>query len=74
MANIGSVGDIQNLFKETIAEFMENGLEAEMDDEPGYSKYGAKTRTQITVEMTQLQNAAHELWRRRSIRAMRSER
>ena len=25
MANIGSMDDIQNLFKETIAEFMENG-------------------------------------------------
>ena len=28
MANIGSMDDIQNLFKETIAEFMENGLDA----------------------------------------------
>ena len=35
MANIGSMDDIQNLFKETIAEFMENGLEAELDDELG---------------------------------------
>ena len=26
-ANISSMDDIQNLFKETIAEFMENGLE-----------------------------------------------
>ena len=26
MANIGSMDDIQNLFKETIAEFMENGF------------------------------------------------
>ena len=32
MANIGSMDDIQNLFKETIAEFMENGLEAELED------------------------------------------
>ena len=30
MANIGSMDDIQNLFKETIAEFMENGLEADI--------------------------------------------
>ena len=30
MENIGSMDDIQNLFKETIAEFMENGLEAEL--------------------------------------------
>lgn len=39
MANIGSTDDIQNLFKKTIAEFMENGLEAELEDELGYSKY-----------------------------------
>ena len=26
MASIGSMDDIQNLFNETIAEFMENGL------------------------------------------------
>ena len=32
MANIGSMDDIQNLFKE-------NGLEAELEDELGYSKY-----------------------------------
>ena len=31
MANIDSMDDIQDLFKETIAEFMENGLEAELD-------------------------------------------
>ena len=42
MANIGSMEDIQSLFKETIAEFMENGLEAELDDELGYSKYDYK--------------------------------
>ena len=39
LANIGSMDDIQSLFKETIAEFMENGLEAELDDELGYGKY-----------------------------------
>ena len=44
MANIGSMDDIQNLFKETIAEFMENGLEAELDDELGYSKYDCKNK------------------------------
>ena len=38
-SNISSMADIQNLFKETIAEFMENGLEAELDEELGYSKY-----------------------------------
>ena len=41
MANIGSMDDIQSLFKEAISEFMENGLEAELDDELGYSRYAA---------------------------------
>ena len=44
MANIGSMEDIQNLFKETIAEFMEDGLEAELDEELGYSKYDYKNK------------------------------
>lgn len=44
MSNIGSMEDIQNLFKETIAEFMENGLEAELDEELGYSKYDYKNK------------------------------
>ena len=44
MANISSMDDIQNLFKETIAEFMENSLEAELDDELGYSKYDYKNK------------------------------
>ena len=43
-ANIGSMKDIQELFKETIAEFMENGLEAELDNELGYSKYDYKSK------------------------------
>ena len=38
--NISSMNDIQNLFKQTISEFMENGLEAGLNDELGYSKYG----------------------------------
>ena len=33
LANVGSMDDIQELFKVTIAEFMENGLEAELDDQ-----------------------------------------
>ena len=44
LSNIGSMADIQNLFKETIAEFMENGLEAELDDELGYIKYDYKNK------------------------------
>ena len=43
-SNISSMKDIQDLFKETIAEFMENGLDAELDDELGYSKYDYKNK------------------------------
>ncbi len=39
LANVGSMADIQELFKETIAEFMEDGLDADLDEELGYSKY-----------------------------------
>ena len=39
LSNVSSMEDIQNLFKDTIAEFMENGLEAELDEELGYSRY-----------------------------------
>ena len=44
IADIGSMRDIQEFFKETIAEFMENGLEAELDEELGYSKYDYKNK------------------------------
>ena len=43
-SNISSMEDIQELFKETIAEFMETGLDAELDDELGYSKYDYKNK------------------------------
>ena len=43
-SNISSMEDIQNLFRETIAEFMENGLDAELDDELGYSKYDYRNK------------------------------
>ncbi|SEH43321.1 hypothetical protein SAMN05216583_15314, partial [Selenomonas sp. KH1T6] len=43
-SNVTSMEDIQNLFKETIAEFMENGLEAELDDSLGYGKYDYKNK------------------------------
>ena len=43
-SNISSMTDIQKLFKETIAEFMENGLDAELDEELGYSRYDYKNK------------------------------
>ena len=45
IGGISSMEDIQNLFKETIAEFMENGLDAELDDELGYTKYDYKNKS-----------------------------
>ena len=44
LANIGSMEDIHDLFKETIGEFMENGLEAELEEELGYSKYDYRNK------------------------------
>jgi len=44
VANVGSMDDIQSLFRDTIAEFMENGLEGELDEELGYSKYDYKNK------------------------------
>ena len=44
MSNITSMDDIQNLFTETIAEFMEDGLETELDEELGYSRYDYRNK------------------------------
>ena len=44
ISEISSMEDIQNLFKETIAEFMEKGLDSELDDELGYTKYDYKNK------------------------------
>lgn len=41
-ANVQSMDDIQNLFKETIEEFMQGSLEAELDEELGYEPYDVK--------------------------------
>lgn len=43
-SSIGSMEDIRKLFEETIAEFMDSGLDAELDEEPGYSRYGYKNK------------------------------
>ena len=43
-SNVTSMADIQNLFKETIAEFMENSLEAELEESLGYGKYAYKSK------------------------------
>ena len=44
LANVGSMDDIHELFKETIGEFMENGQEAELDEELGYGRYDYRNK------------------------------
>ena len=44
LSSVSSMEDIQNLFKETIAEFMEEGLETELSEELGYSKYDYRNK------------------------------
>ena len=66
MANIGSMDDIQNLFKETIAEFMENGLQAGLDEELGYRGTTTRTRlltTAATVTAAKPFGPALETWK-----------
>ena len=70
MANIGSMDGIQNLLRETIAEFMENGLEEELDEGPGYKQI--RLQEQIyrqQPQRPQQQDAAHRLWRKGCIRS-----
>ena len=44
LSKVSSMEDIQNLFKETIAEFIEDGLDAELSEELGYSKYDYRNK------------------------------
>lgn len=65
MANIDSMDDIHNLFKETIAEFMEKGLEAELDDKQEYSKYDYKDKdTETAVTATAARGCVRALAKR----------
>ena len=52
MANIGSMDDIQNLFKETIAEFMENVRARQLYDTGVTAEYGDQLLTLSTCEYT----------------------
>lgn len=44
MVGVSGMDDIQQLFRETIAEFMENGLDAELDEHLGYGRYDTKEK------------------------------
>ena len=43
-ANIRSMDDIQELFKEALSGFMEGSLESELDSELGYEPYDVKNK------------------------------
>ena len=73
-ANIGSMKDIQELFKETIAEFMENGLEAELDNELGYSKYDYKSKNADNSRNGHSEkNPSHQFRKCRTLRTKRQK-
>lgn len=42
--DINDMSDIKALFKEFVGDILENGLEAELDDELGYSKYDYRSK------------------------------
>jgi putative transposase len=42
--NINELGDFRGLFKEMVGVFLESGLEGELDDELGYSKYDYRNK------------------------------
>ena len=44
LVGVNGMEDIQQLFRETIAEFMEDGLDAEMDEHLGYDRYDTKEK------------------------------
>ena len=44
LADVNGMDDIQQLFRETIAEFMENGLDSELDEHLGYDRYNTKEK------------------------------
>lgn len=43
-SNVTSMDDIQALFRETIATFMETGLESELEEELGYAPYDYESK------------------------------
>ena len=45
-ANVTGMEDIQRLFRETIAEFLEGSLDAELEETLGYGRYDHTARTE----------------------------
>lgn len=66
MSSISSMNDIQDLFKKTIAEFLEGGLDAELEDELGCRRCDYKNKdTDNSVMGTEERSFAQDsaMWR-----------
>ena len=62
--DINDMTDINALFKEFVGEILENGLEAELDDELGYSKYDYRNKdTDNSRNGHSTKSDENQLWR-----------
>ena len=52
LLEVDDMHDLRSLFKEMVGEVLENGLEAEFDDELGYSKYGGVSGTSDCIRQS----------------------
>ncbi len=50
LLDVDDMSDLKSVFKEMVGEVLENGLEAELDDELGYSKYDYRNKDIETAE------------------------
>ena len=44
LLDVEDMSDLRSVFKEMVGEVLENGLEAELDDELGYSRYDYRNK------------------------------
>ena len=44
LLEVEDIRDLKSVFKEMVGEVLENGLEAELDDELGYTKYDYRNK------------------------------
>ena len=50
LLDVDDMSDLKSVFKEMVGEVLENGLEAELDDELVYSKYDYRNKDIETAE------------------------
>ena len=49
--DVKNFDDLKDVFKMMVGEMLENGLDGELDDELGYTKYDFATKREITAVM-----------------------